>query len=399
MRAGDDSAVDRVLAWQPEHPEALLRSALRLLPGQPREARLLLARAYRANPTDPRPLVALALQFAAAGETARADALADIANKLAPVDPRNQRQLAAYWAERGDAARSLQHLATLMEADPGARAALHPTLLQLAEDPAARALLRPYALSPPPWWEGFFGYSATRASTFDPVRFLYDLRRAPGAVPLTAIERAAYVARLQQEGLIAEAYLIWLNGLDRNQRRHLGLLYNGGFELVLVNQGFGWRVGRNSRVDIRRRAVFDAVGNHALALSFRALEDPFGQLSQSLYLDAGTYRLTGKVRVGDDFKTQGGLQWQVRCLLPKAPPLGRSERFIAAGRWADFGFDFEVPPSCEYQELRLVSAGTRPYELKIGGTIWFDDLRIVRAPHTSADTDPLARHPTQRPRE
>jgi len=379
MNAGDDDAMEQVLAWQPEHPEALRALAERVLPDDAQAAQALLVRAYRANPANPRPLIILATQFATNGEIARADALMDIAARLAPVNPGVQKQLASYWARRNNMERSLKHLSTMMEASPSQRAAMRPVLLQIAEDPAMRGLLTPYALSPPAWWDGFFRYAAINATALEPVRLLYKMRRQSGAEALTGPERAAYVGRLQKDGLITEAYLTWLAGLDKSQRKQLGPLFNGGFELKLSNQRFGWQVGNNNRVDMRTRPRPGALGNGAMHLNFRAVENRFGHLVQPLVLDAGTYRLTGETRTGIDFVTKGGLKWQVDCRLPARRRLGESERIVGADEWTQFSFKFIVSPSCRYQELRLVSAGTRAFELKISGDIWFDNLSIARA--------------------
>ena len=35
-------------------------------------------------------------------------------------------------------------------------------------------------------------------------------------------ERKSYVARLMKEALIAEAYMVWVNSLTRDQRKRLG---------------------------------------------------------------------------------------------------------------------------------------------------------------------------------
>lgn len=379
MTAGDQDAVGQVLTWQPEHPEGLLALALRQSSEDKEAAQALLTRSYRANPAGPRPLIVLATQSMADGDIGQADSLIEIATKLAPVNPRIQKQVAAYWAGRGDLERSLSHLSTVMEADGSERRALFSILLRIVEDPETRGLLAPYALSPPAWWDGFFRFAVRRASTLEPARYLYNLRRKAGAEALSDSERATYVWRLQKDGAISEAYLVWLNGLDAGQRQYLGLLYNGGFEFEPSNQGFDWRIGKNDRVDIHARPTFGAIGNHAMNLNFRALKQRFGHLAQALFLDAGTYRLAGKTRSGAGFTTKGGLKWQARCLLPNTQRLGESERLLGSTEWTEFDFEFEVPPSCRYQELRLMSAGTRSFELKISGDIWFDDLRISRA--------------------
>jgi hypothetical protein len=62
-------------------------------------------------------------------------------------------------------------------------------------------------------------------------------------------------------------------------------------------------------------------------------------------------------------------------------------------KWQDFELDFEVPESCTYQQVALVSAGRLPFELKLQGDIWFDDLRISRVQEPEetqqVEADPL----------
>ena len=322
LRGGDEHALEQLVAWQPGHPEALLAQAVGQGADNPEQTQALLARAYRANPTDPRPLIVLANQLAAEGETGRADALMDIVTTLTPVNPGIQTQLAAYWAGREDGERALRHLSRVMEVDPVQRRELLPTLLKIAEEPNSRALLSPYALSPPVWWNQFFKHTAQKAETLETVRFLYNQRRKPDAAPLTDDERAAYVSRLQKDGLISEAYLVWLNGLGEDELQNLGQLNNGSFEAELSNQGFGWRMTRNDRVEARSVATYGAVGKRALKLSFRANEERFSHLFQPLFLDAGSYRLSGKTR-GDGLATKGGVKWRVRCRFAQGDNPGR----------------------------------------------------------------------------
>jgi hypothetical protein len=94
----------------------------------------------------------------------------------------------------------------------------------------------------------------------------------------------------------------------------------------------------------------------------------------------------GRVRV-DSLNSKGGVRWAVRCVAPAADVLGAGPRFLGSGDWDAFQFDFEVPESCSYQQLVLVSAGTRPFERKLDGVVWFDDLRIRRI----AEIDATAR--------
>lgn len=374
LTQGDEVAPEQVLVWTPGHPRALLERGLQMLPDTPEAGEELLARAYAANPADPRPLIVSAARLALAGDHERSDALIEIADALAPADPRWQQEIALYWDARQRPARALAHLSKVMEADPARRWELNRIWLNLAEQPEQRTLLLPYAMAPPNWWSGFLHFAAAEASSTETVRLLYNMRRQSTQAALTTEERSAYLARLKRDGLISEAYLVWLNGLSAAERSALGLLHNGSFELPLSHIGFGWHL-RHPRVEGASLATQGAVGSRALELRFRALDSRFEHLHQPLFLDPGTYRLTGRVR-SERLKTLGGLRWRVRCQLPTREVLGESRRVFGPDGWTPFAFDFEVPADCRYQELRLESAGQRGLELSIDGSIWFDDLAI-----------------------
>lgn len=387
VRQGDAGAAGNALTWDGRQPEALLALAAAATQTDPDKALRLLAQAYRGNPADTRALIASARILLERGEQERADALVEKAVRIMPADPRIQRQAASYWLTRGDLAKALHHASLALETNPAAKEQIFALLLKVAEEPAARPALRPFAVSPPSWWEAFFGEVARRALDIETVRQLYTLRSEASAVPVSEPERRGYVERLVKEGRIAEAYVAWVNGLSRAQRTHLGLLHNGGFELEPSNWGFGWRL-RDSRAALVDRArTFGTDGDRSLYLRFDRHEGRFGGIAQTLFLDPGRYRLTGRVRT-DSLETKGGLKWVVQCSLPKREELGESERFLGANEWRDFGIEFEVPQPCALQELRLVSAGGRPFEHQISGSAWFDRMAIRKLPPQSLAAPP-----------
>jgi len=329
-------------------------------------------------------LLATAALYVDAGRTDDADALMRIADRLTPVDPGVQQQLAVYWDQRGDMPASLQHLSKAMTARREYRRANYPVILQLAEDPEQRGLLEAVAPQAPDWWPDFFLYAARRAESTDVVRYLFGLSRRAYGDAITKDERIAYQNRLLRDGFAAEAYLAWLNTLEPAARKQLGLLFNGGFELPLSNTGFAWTVSPNKQLDIRPLRTLGTSGTASLMIRFRRFDRRFRHLSQLLFLQPGTYRLTGIART-DHLKTKGGVRWQVRCRNTDSTLLGQSNAFLGASQWGEFSFDFPVPGGdCATQDLRLVSAGTHRFELDIDGSLWFDDLRISRTQELDA---------------
>jgi len=213
----------------------------------------------------------------------------------------------------------------------------------------------------------------------EPVRLLFAMRRQSTQAAITEAERQTYVSRLKKDGMISEAYIEWVNGLDRAQRAQLGLIHDGGFELEPTNWGFDWHVRSTPIALVDRGRTYGIDGEKALHLLFDRHERRFSEVYQPLFLDPGRYRLTGRVRT-DNLDSQGGLKWTLRCILPEAKDLDESERFLGSNEWRDFGLEFQVPESCMLQEIRLASAGERPVELKISGGAWFDRMAIRRLP-------------------
>ena len=378
LQEGETAAARRVLNLLPGQPDALYQEAMDLLPTDGAAAEVQLAQAYGQNTARARPLIALADLALARGELERADALVEAAVTLEPANSAIQRRAAGFWLRRGQVERGLQHLSLALEARPATNQDLLDIFLRFAEDPEARIALKPLAQNPPPWWPAFFQRLAQRALNVDAVRFAYGLRTLASRIPVAPEERQAYIQRLLKEGLITEAYLTWVNGLAPADRKQMGLLHNGGFEMALgKEEAFDWQWRQHRQVVARTAPTLGVAGERALQLVFRGQEGRFHHLHQALFLDPGTYRLSGKVQL-DSLASQGGLRWTLRCLHPRQAVLGESERFLGSEKWRGFKMDFEVPEDCQLQEIRLESAGRQGPEKRVSGEIWFDDLAIRR---------------------
>ncbi len=388
LAQGRVDAAAKALAWSGRQPEALFRQALSTREQDPDRAWTLLARAFAENPADARPLIALANLAQQQGDQTEADALVKAAVGLMPSDPSIQLQAAGFWAFKGDLEAALHHSSTALEADPAARDQVFPVLLSIAEDPRARLALKPIALAPPSWWEPFFEEVSRRALDEETVRLLYAWRRESPQSPISPRERETLVSRLTKDGNITTAYVEWVNGLSRARRVRLGLIHDGGFELDPTNSGFDWHLRSTPNAIVDRARTFGVDGEKGLHVLFKGQERRFAEVYQPLYLDPGRYRLSGRVRT-DSLETQGGLKWTLRCLQPEAKDLGESERFLGSNQWRDFGFEFDIPPDCRLQEIRLLSAGKRDFEHKITGGAWFDRIAIVKIAGSgnTVDTD------------
>ena len=388
IKAGDSRTAAKALTWSGRQPEALIEQAAVMQEKDPGSARALLARAYAQNPANARALTSLAAMAQGEGDPEAAAALLQAAVALTPSDPRTHVRAARLWAAQGDLDRALHHWSLSIEANPSGRAQIFPVLLRLAEDPRTAATFKPLAEAPPAWWEAFFAELAKQSREVEPIRVFYAWRRESTQAPVTEAERKTYVARLIRDGAVGEAYIEWVNGLGRPERAQLGLLYNGGFELEGTNWGFDWHLRSSPTALIDQARIYGMDGQKALHLLFSRHQRRFADAYQPLFLDPGVYRFTGRVRT-ESLETQGGLKWVLRCLMPESAILGESERFLGSNEWRDFGFEFEVSEVCRMQEIRLESAGKRPFEHKMDGGAWFDRLAIRRISIPTASVDGL----------
>jgi hypothetical protein len=381
---GNPEALQTALWWDRHHPVVLAQlgtDAIRQ--EQPAAALALLRAAIASNPADARPQMDVAALYAADDAVEQGDRLATAANTLMPVQYAAQLDLALYWSAREDVEQAVQHLAIALVGGRGRlREAYFPQLLAVAAQEQGRGALLPITENPTlyPWWEAFFRYAARDAQDVTTVTALVDMREASAQVPLSARERDLYIGRLRKDDLIAEAYLYWVNGLNKEDLQYLGYLFDGGFEREIVNKtGFEWRAypPRNSGIRITSGDTYGVEGGTALRASFSGKRIRFGHLSQNLYLDQGTYVLTGRVRP-DNLKARRGLQWRVDCNAGASGTLGNSDTFAGSGDWRAFAFDITVPAGCIGQVLSLRSVGARDVDHEIEGTLWVDALRIER---------------------
>lgn len=383
---GDSEAAFQALAWRSDNPRALYLAARELMEKAPARARELLGRAIAENPADGRHLALMARLQADQGAMVQADELIRQAVLREPANKQIRLETARYWVQRGQLQQALQNWDVALLLDPGLGKQIYPLMLSLAQQPEGRKLLEPFIQSPPLWWEGFFSYLTEHAGQLEVPVAVASMRHA-SSVPLSREERRLLVARLQKEQQWAEAYLVWVNGLTPGERRYLGNVFDGGFELPPSEEGFGWHFPNLRGVLARRRQTYGMEGERALQLIFKGEQVVFRHLQQWLFLSQGMHEFAAMARV-DRLHTRGGLKWRVRCADDPETVLGESSALVGASDWGLLQFRFQVPEgaACQGQMLRLESVGESGYDHKLDGEVWFDSLAITRLDESSAST-------------
>lgn len=370
-RPGGDGA-RRALDWNPNQPHALLVEAQEAQ--EPDRAQKALARAVRANPARAEPFLALARLAAERGEFSLADAYVEHGVRLRPASPQVLTSAARHWLSVGRLPEAVSCVFGILAADSSRRDVWFPVLRDALADPVVRPRFAELVASPPQWWSAFLVDVSEQARDIEKVRDLFRLR-GESAVSITPGERRAFVARLIREGLFPEAHQVWSDGLDDDQRAHLGLVYDGGFELGLSGEGFDWRPDRRSGERVVADRTYGMRGERALHWVFLDDRGDAAVLTQTLLIAAGNYSLSGMVRP-EMPDSKRGVRWTLHC-LEDGRSIGGSERFQGVGAWTRFVADFSVPDDCVVQELRLGITGAEAGEQEGVGGIWFDDLSIL----------------------
>lgn len=381
-RKGETAARD-ALAWAPNNPLAALQRVLETADADPARAQAMLVEAIEQRPTDGRMFAILALLYEQRGAIPRASQAMRYADALGPDRTAVQLEVAGFWARRGELELYLRHLIRVLNLRKDYQEKLYPTLLALVDKPELaadirRILMASFAEDDIGWWRNFFLFKvAPYAAHLDSVRSLYRARSEAGPARQDERERLAFQTRLERDGAWTEVYFTWLNALDPVQLEQLGNLFNGGFELPIANEGFGWRVWSPAGVQADTLATAGATGSAALNVRYDHDSEYRSAIGQYLMLPPGRYELSGRVRV-DRLRSKEGVRWAIECAVPDSRRLGQTGAFTGSAEWHAFTTRFEVPEQlCNRQQLVLEVADPPAESSAISGGLWFDDL-VVR---------------------
>lgn len=266
----------------------------------------------------------------------------------------------------------------LLRTRPRMLGPIFATMGRLAEDPAGRPALVAWLARSPQWRQAFFqnlNRSITRADT--PFQLMLELREA--GQPPTEAEINQYLSFLLSQKFSDFAYNVWVQTRTPEALGHAGFLNNPSFETDPSGSPFDWAVAAPRNAVGEFIPLRELGGARVFHVSFGVGRVTFPQLSQTLVLPPGRYRLEGKLR--GTIIGKRGLLWRIECLYRADPPLGETEQLLGQSQaWRLFGVEFEVPatPECAAQRLRLLHDARSASEELVSGEVWFDDLGIQR---------------------
>lgn len=271
---------------------------------------------------------------------------------------------------------AIDHADILLRTRPELSRYVLAYLGRIADDPGGRTLLIQELAKGPSWRSSFFALLPQNAKQPDtPLKIMMALKAT--AQPVADKELVPYLNALIAEDLFDHAYNVWLQFLPETERDSLGLITHAKFEHDPTGLPFDWQVARG----VNAIAEFVALGpdERALHIAFGTGRAQFPEVSQTVLLAPGKYRLEGKLRGSVIGKR--GLRWQLRCASGSRRVLGETDMLLGESNgWRMFSFETEVPQTedCRGLTLRLFHDSRSASEEVISGEVWFTGLHLER---------------------
>jgi hypothetical protein len=277
---------------------------------------------------------------------------------------------------RKDYRASLEHADILLRTRPELSDYVLAYVLFIAEDPKGLPLVVEALARNPVWRKQFFAFLPRGMRGGDaPLQLAAALRE--GSSPVAAAELAPLLDALIRDNRADAAYNLWLQYLPEADFGALGLLTNGAFNNPPSGLPFDWRIapGLNAAAEL-----LPSGGAGALHVRFGSGRVRFPEVTQTVFLAPGRYRLEGKLR--GRIVARRGLRWQIHCASGARRPLGETEMLMGdAQQGRSFALDAEVPAAadCVGQTVRLFHDSRSASEELISGEVWFEGLHLERS--------------------
>jgi tetratricopeptide (TPR) repeat protein len=366
---------EQALFWRSSHPEALFRMAeVSVSRKQWTEARKYGLKALRANQLDGRALRVLAQVAEHEGNERRAAELFNKAVALSPRDVPSHVWLLEHALRQRQPLPAAKHIDALLRVAPELSTVLLPQAAALAVNPVAQdAMVRQLALNPP-WRRGLLATLA--ASTFSADQIVPVYIKLKAQAELEPADYLPLIDRLNKENRYAQAYVTWANLIPEKQRKYLGNVFDGGFELAIEEQvgAYGWMVQAVEGAQALLYSTSGTYGETSFYLEFDGRRTPYANLSQALALPAGPWQLSFRAKA-DRLESVRGLVWRIIC-QNDGRTLAETQPMRGRFNWQEFKQTVEIPEACTGQRLILMIPARIPAETQIAGTIWLDEVKI-----------------------
>lgn len=187
-----------------------------------------------------------------------------------------------------------------------------------------------------------------------------------------------YCCFLIDKGRFTDALAVWNCFFGQLKMVHKnGRIWNGDFDLPLLEGGFDWRIGRAKGVrifldrDVKRR------GRYSLGASFDGTTNPDIFLARQVVpVEKGhSYTVYGYIKT-TGITTANGIFFEVRGY--KCAGLEKnSEPVTGTNFWKKVAVEFSVPPQCGAVTFGIRRAASTKLDNRISGDIWVDSIHMT----------------------
>ncbi len=156
------------------------------------------------------------------------------------------------------------------------------------------------------------------------------------------------------------------------------ILWNGSFELDILNGGFDWRISETKGVDVFIDRDIHISGNNALGVMFDGTKNlDITIASQIVRLSPGKhYLLKGYIKT-DSLTTQNGIFLAVHGYDCKGF-YEKSDILTGTNFWKEIVLEFTVPYECNTVAVKIRRDRSEKLDNKISGNAWIDEISLIQ---------------------
>ncbi len=163
------------------------------------------------------------------------------------------------------------------------------------------------------------------------------------------------------------------------EERSPGHIRNGGFEQDMVGHVFGWTTSEveGAKISIDKDERFN--GRLALRIEFDgSVNINFNHVRQVVPIaQSGVYEVKGYWK-GNEVTTRTGIYVEVSADVDEERVVARTKSQFGSWDWGPFKVQVQVPEGTQHLQIRFRRRPTDRLDKLQSGSVWFDELTLVR---------------------
>jgi hypothetical protein len=386
-RSGSPEDLARAARWAPTNAEnfALLARLDELAGRTDGQARALELRqkATQLEPANAIYWLERAMSEDEVGQPENADADYLRARELFPMSPDVSRALGEYYLRQWRIDGALDALRLAIAADPGMRGAIFAELWRAGVK--TDAVLKRGA----PWERdelvAYLDALAAAGALDDAYLVWMQIEALNGGAPHDAVQYDAlqYVDALIQYQRTAELTEVWTEVAPveaRAPQASGNSISNGSFEDPMLNEGLDWRVIPMDGVFVNVDGTTAHDGTHSLRIEFGAAGNlAYQHVFEFVPVESDTeYEFTGYLRAAE-ITSDSGPRFEIYDAAHPQRLNFASDEILGTTDWTAERLRFRTGPDTHLLIVRVARPSCTSFDNRLSGTVWADDVRLVKA--------------------